>query len=47
MIWAVLPAHQAVAREAGAEVVRLSAVDVVGAYMGESEKRLREAFEAA
>ena len=42
-----LHAPQAVAEEAGAEMVVLSATDVVGAYMGESERRLREAFEGA
>lgn len=40
-------APQTIAKEAGVDVIRLSAADVVGAYMGESEQRLREAFSAA
>ncbi|GMH34461.1 hypothetical protein BSKO_02295 [Bryopsis sp. KO-2023] len=38
---------QAVCEEAGAAVHSLTASDVFGAYVGESERKLRDAFEAA
>jgi SpoVK/Ycf46/Vps4 family AAA+-type ATPase len=38
---------QAIAAEASARIISITAATIVGAYLGESERRLREAFEGA
>ena len=41
------PSHTTPPEEFGAVLHTVTASDIIGAYMGESERRLREVFEAA